>query len=110
MFHVIFWTVAAMLACIGFVQVATWILVRAGWKGNHVYRVFPIGGEGKKAGDQMALFYACLQWEANPSRQTYLLYDAGLDAQASKDCAELAKGVGVRLVHSAEELAELMKP
>lgn len=57
----------------------------------------------------MSLFYACLQWESNPSGQVLLLYDAGLDERAARDCEELARGVGVRFVRSPEELAELLR-
>ena len=61
------------------------------------------------AGDQMSLFYACLQWESNPSGQVLLLYDAGLDERAARDCEELARGAGARFVRSPEELAELLR-
>ena len=83
--------------------------VRLSRKGNGVYKVVPVGGEGKNSGDQMSLFYACLQWESNPSGQVLLLYDAGLDERAARDCEELARGAGVRFVRSPEELAELLR-
>ena len=81
--------------------------MRLSRKGNGVYKVVPVGGEGKNSGDQMSLFYACLQWESNPSGQVLLLYDAGLDERAARDCEELARGAGVRFVRSPEELAGL---
>ena len=81
MLDAIMWICMAILACVGFVQCATWLAVRHSCKGNHVYRVIPIGGEGKNTGNQMALMYTCLQWEANPSRQDYVLYGIGLNEQ-----------------------------
>ncbi|MFR9190811.1 MAG: hypothetical protein ACLVL7_11755 [Anaerotruncus massiliensis (ex Togo et al. 2019)] len=67
----------------------------------------PVGGR-ENSGDQMS-FYACLQWESNPSGQVLLLYDAGLDEWAARDCEELARGAGVRFVRSPEELAGLLR-
>lgn len=99
----------AVFACVGFVHTTAWLAVRLSRKGNRVYKVVPVGGKGKNTGDQMSLFYACLQWESNPSGQVLLLYDAGLDEQGIRDCEELARGAGVRFIRSPEELAELLR-
>ncbi|MEM1485334.1 hypothetical protein V6615_10710 [Oscillospiraceae bacterium PP1C4] len=103
----VIWVVMAILGCIGFVQTVTWIAVRCSCKRNKIYRVIPIGGAGKNAGNQMSLMYTCLQWEANPSKQIYVLYDAGLDEQGIKDCEELTRAAGVLFVRTPEELAKL---
>lgn len=105
----LFWIFIAFLGCIGFVQTVTWLGLRASPKGNMIYRIFPVGGEGKNTGKQMALLYACMQWESNPTHQQYILYDAGLDEQGVKDCTELARGVGIPFVRSAEELQEILR-
>lgn len=104
MLHILGIGLLSVFACIGFIHAAAWLAVRLSRKGNGVYKVVPVGGEGKNSGDQMSLFYACLQWESNPSGQVLLLYDAGLDERAARDCEELARGAGVRFVRSPEEL------
>ncbi len=102
------WIVMAVLGCIGLVEAITWIAVRMSRKGNRVYRVIPIGGEGKNTGDQMSLMYTCLQWEANPSEQVYVLYDAGLDEQGVKACEELTRAAGILFIRTPEELVQLL--
>lgn len=82
MLHILGIGLLSVFACIGFIHAAAWLAVRLSRKGNGVYKVVPVGGEGKNSGDQMSLFYACLQWESNPSGQVLLLYDAGLDERA----------------------------
>lgn len=105
----IVWFIMAILTCIGFVQVITWIAVRNASRRNAVYRVIPVGGEGKNPGQQMALMFTCLQWESNPSRQIYVLYDAGLDEQGVRDCKELVRDTGALFVRSQEELDDLLR-
>lgn len=95
MFDVIFRVLLAVLACVGLVQIVSWICVHSAVRGRRIVRVFPVGGD---AGKQMAAMYACLQWEANPSGQTFVLYDAGLTEQGVKDCEALARGAGVAFV------------
>ena len=109
MLDAIIWICMAILACVGFVQCATWLAVRHSCKGNHVYRVIPIGGEGKNTGNQMALMYTCLQWEANPSRQDYVLYGIGLDEKEQQACEELARAAGVCFVQTPDELEALLR-
>ena len=109
MLHILGIGLLSVFACIGFIHAAAWLAVRLSRKGNGVYKVVPVGGEGKNSGDQMSLFYACLQWEPNPSGQVLLLYDAGRDERAARDCEELARGAGARFVRSPEELAELLR-
>ena len=109
MLHILGIGLLSVFACIGFIHAAAWLAVRLSRKGNGVYKVVLVGGEGKNSGDQMSLFYACLQWESNPSGQVLLLYDAGLDERAARDCEELARGAGVRFVRSPEELAGLLR-
>lgn len=95
MFDVIFRVLLAVLACVGLVQTVSWLCVRSAVRNRRVVRVFPVGED---AGKQMTAMYACLQWEANPSRQTFVLYDAGLTEQGVKDCETLARGAGVAFV------------
>ena len=109
MMNILVMIALCLLACVGLVQTASWIAVRLGNKQGRVYRVFPIGGEGKNPGRQMARMYSCLQWESNPSRQVYVLYDMGLDDQAVKDCKELSESAGVAFVRSPHQLDRLMR-
>lgn len=92
----------AVLACVGLVETVSWIAVRGAAKYSRILRVFPIGGEGKNTGKQMAAMYACLQWEANPSRQALVLCDMGLDEQGRSDCMKLAESAGVAFVKKGE--------
>lgn len=107
-FDGILWFGMAALACVGFVHLAAWVGIRAACRGNSIYRVIPIGGAGKNAGNQMSFMYICLQWESNPSRQAMVLYDAGLDEQTARDCQILADASGVRFVRSPQELLALL--
>ncbi len=109
MLDVLIWVAVALLACVGLVQLCTWAAVRYSRKSNRVYKVIPIGGEGKNTGDQMSLLYACMQWEANPSRQIYVLYNAGLNEEEIKACEQLTKSTGALFAHTPEELLALMK-
>lgn len=109
MLEVILWVAVALLTCLGFVQLCTWIAIRCSWKGNRVYKIIPIGGEGKKTGDQMSLLYACLQWDANPCHQIYVLYDVGLNEDEVKACEQLTKNTGALFVKTPQQLAALMK-
>ena len=52
----------------------------------------------------MSLFYACLQWESNPSRESFILYDVGLDEAGARDCAALAQSAGAAFIRSPSEL------
>ena len=108
MLDVIIWVIVVLLACLGLVQLCTWAAVRYSWKGNRVYKIIPIGGSGKKTGDQMSLFYACMQWEANPSRQIYVLYNAGLSEEEIEACVQLTKSTGAIFVKTPQELIALM--
>ena len=56
MVEIILWLTVAALACVGFVQVCTWISIRMGSRRSRVYRVFPIGGEGS-TDEQLAQVY-----------------------------------------------------
>lgn len=98
MLDLIFRMLLAVLACVGLVETISWIAVRRTARTVPVVRVFPVSGEGKDTGKQMAAMYACLQWEANPSGQRFVLYDAGLEEQGVKDCETLAAGAGVTFV------------
>lgn len=89
--------ILAVLACVGLVETVSWLAVRSAAKHSRVLRIFPVGG-GKNTGKQMSAMYACLQWEANPSRQQVVLYDAGLDDQGLQDCEKLTQGAGVAFV------------
>lgn len=89
--------VLAVLACVGLVETVSWLAVRGAVKHSRVLRVFPVGGGGN-TGRQMSAMYACLQWEANPSRQRVVLYDAGLDDQGVRDCEKLTEGAGVDFI------------
>lgn len=104
----IVWVALAIFGCIGFVQAVAWTMVRAACKQNAIYRVIPIGGEGKDIDRQLALAYTCLQWEANPSRQQYVLYNAGLDEKGMHDCEELAQIIGAVFIKTPEELPLLL--
>lgn len=108
MINAITWLVVALLACIGFVQLAGYFAIRSARRGGQAFRVFPIGGQGEKPQRQMAFFYTCVQWEANPSGQTNILYNAGLDEAGSRECAQLAKESGALFANSPEELADLL--
>lgn len=102
MMNLILRTLLAILACVGLVQTISWIAVRRTAKQVPVARVFPVGGEGRDTGKQMAAMYACLQWEANPSGQGFVLYDAGLDEQGVRDCETLAAGAGISFVRKGQ--------
>ena len=102
MIDTVCWFLFVALACIGFVHTAAWIAVRLSCKGNRIYKIVPIGGE--RAGDRMSLFYACLQWESNPSRESFILYDVGLDEAGARDCAVLAQSAGAAFIRSPSEL------
>ena len=95
-----------LLACVGLVQAVSWAAVRLARKGGRVYRVVPVGGA--QSGDQMSLVYACLQWEANPSGQRTLVYDAGLDEEAARACQRLAEAAGAAFVRTPWELAAIL--
>ena len=107
MVEIILWLTVAALACVGFVQVCTWISIRMGSRRSRVYRVFTNGGEGRTE-EQLAQVYSCLQWEANPSQQVYVLYDVGLDEGGVRECRVLTSGTGIRFVQSAQELDALL--
>lgn len=96
MLDFIFRVLLAVFACVGLVQTVSWFCVRGAVKHRRIVRVFPVGGED--AGKQMSAMYACLQWEANPSRQSFVIYDAGLTEQGVRDCETLARGAGVAFV------------
>lgn len=109
MMNVIIWVAVVLLACLGLVQLFTWIAIRHSCKGNRVYKIIPIGGEGKNAGDQMSLLYACMQWEANPSRQIYVLYNAGLSEEEIAVCVQLTQNTGALFAKTPQELVALMR-
>lgn len=94
----------AVLSCVGFVHAVTWVAVRHASRRDSVYRIIPVGGEGKNPGQQLALMFTCLQWEANPSGQVYVLYDMGLDEQGVRDCRELVRDTGAIFVQTPQEL------
>lgn len=101
--------ILGLLACVGFIQTASWMAVRLNSRHAAVLRIFPIGGTDKSPGKQMAAMYTCLQWEANPSKQTFVLYDAGLGEQGVRDCESLSKSAGVLFVRNAKELEALLR-
>ena len=86
----------ALFTCVGVVQTFSWFAVRSAARPFQILRIFPVGGDN--TAKQMAAMFACLQWEANPAGQTFVLYDVGLDEQGAKDCMELAKGAGASFV------------
>lgn len=90
----------ALFTCVGVVQTFSWFAVRSATRPFQVLQVFPVGGDN--TAKQMAAMFACLQWEANPAGQTFVLYDVGLDEQGAKDCLELAKGAGASFVRRGE--------
>lgn len=96
-------------ACVGVVQVVSWLFVRCNRRKNKIYRVVPVGGEGNIPEEQMSLMYACIQWEANPAGMQTILYDVGIGQENLKECEQLAKSIGVRLVHSPQELETLLR-
>lgn len=108
MLDVIIWIAVVLLACLGLVQLCTWFAIRYSRKGNRVYKIIPIGGAGKKAGDQMSLLYACMQWDSNPSRQIYVLYNVGLSEEEIKACEQLTKNTGAFFAKTPQELIALM--
>ena len=50
MLHILGIGLLSVFACIGFIHAAAWLAVRLSRKGNGVYKVVPVGGEGKKFG------------------------------------------------------------
>ncbi|MCI8650590.1 MAG: hypothetical protein HFG20_10810 [Anaerotruncus sp.] len=109
MCNIILWFLLAVLACVGFVQVVSWIAVHSAWKGNRVYRVIPVGKDTENLEQQLALVYASLQWESNPSRQKYILYNIGLHQRGIEDCCALARDTGIQFANSPEELLKILQ-
>lgn len=98
-----------IVACVGIVHIMAWVMARWGSREVQGARIFAVGGDGRDTGRQMAAMYASLQWEANPARQIYILYDAGLDEQGIKDCETLAQGSGALFVRNQKELDALLR-
>lgn len=107
--NLLFMFVFGLLACVGVVQMLSWVAIRLGSRRGRVLRVFPIGGKDANTDAQLAQMYSCLQWEANPSRQIYVLMDMGLDEQGARDCTALANGANVLFVRSMSELEAVMR-
>ena len=108
MLEIVLWLVMAVLSCIGFVQVVSWLAIYTNRKGNRVYKVIPIGGDGIDPDTQLRLTWASLQWESNPARQVYILYDVGLDEEGKEDCRALVRNTGAHFAENPEELLELL--
>lgn len=109
MWNIVLWFILAVFACVGFVQIVSWIAIRSAWKGNRIYRVVPVGGEGENLEQQLAMVYASLQWESNPSRQKYILYNMGLHQREIEDCCALARDTGIQFANSPEELLKILQ-
>ena len=108
MYEWIPWLLLGILACVGFVDCCTWLHLRIWRKPVKLYRLIPVGGEGKDTEQQLAAAYASLQWEQNPMRYQYVLFDAGLPEKQAKECIQLARGAGVEFVRDIEELESLL--